>query len=91
MADLGYDNIKVHTANGMTGWEENAPYHRIIGTAAPASMPDKLIEQLAPQGRMIIPVGASIFDQSLYIITKNKKGTVKIKRSLGVRFVPMVG
>ncbi|MEE8341873.1 MAG: protein-L-isoaspartate(D-aspartate) O-methyltransferase [Candidatus Neomarinimicrobiota bacterium] len=91
LADLGYDNIKVHTANGMTGWEENAPYHRIIGTAAPASMPDKLIEQLAPQGRMIIPVGASIFDQSLYIITKNKKGAIKIKRSLGVRFVPMVG
>lgn len=88
--DLGYKNIKVHNANGINGWEENAPYDRIIGTAAPASIPDKLIEQLAPQGRMIIPVGASIFDQSLFIITKNKKGTVKTKRSLPVRFVPMV-
>lgn len=88
--DLGYKNIKIHNANGMTGWEENAPYDRIIGTAAPSSMPDKVIDQLAPQGRMIIPVGGSVFDQSLYIITKNKKGKVKIKRSLPVRFVPMV-
>lgn len=88
--DLGYKNIKVHNANGINGWEENAPYDRIIGTAAPASIPDKLIEQLAPQGRMIIPVGGSIFDQSLFIITKNTKGKVKIKRSLPVRFVPMV-
>ena len=91
LIDLGYSNIKVHNANGITGWEEGAPYDRIIGTAAPTSMPYKLIEQLAPQGRMIIPVGASIFDQSLYIITKNLRGRVKIKRSLGVRFVPMVG
>ena len=91
LIDLGYSNIQVHHSNGITGWKENAPYDRIIGTAAPTSMPDKLIEQLAPQGRMIIPVGASVFDQSLYIITKNKDGIVKIKRSLGVRFVPMVG
>jgi protein-L-isoaspartate(D-aspartate) O-methyltransferase len=91
LRDLGYKNITVHNTNGINGWEENTPYDRIIGTAAPTSMPDKLIDQLAPQGRMIIPVGGSIFDQSLYIITKNKKGNVKIKRSLPVRFVPMVG
>ena len=91
LIDLGYSNIQVHNANGITGWKENAPYDRIIGTAAPTSMPYKLIEQLAPQGRMIIPVGDSVFDQSLYIITKNTKGKVKINRSLGVRFVPMVG
>ncbi len=89
--ELGYNIIKVYNANGINGWEENAPYDRIIGTAAPASIPDKLVEQLAPQGRMIIPVGGSIFDQSLFIITKNEKGKVKIKRSLPVRFVPMVG
>ncbi|MFC1527371.1 protein-L-isoaspartate(D-aspartate) O-methyltransferase [Candidatus Neomarinimicrobiota bacterium] len=87
---LDHHNIQIYNANGMDGWEENAPYDRIIGTAAPTSMPDKLIEQLAPLGRMIIPVGGSIFDQSLFIITKNKKGAVKIKRSLSVRFVPMV-
>lgn len=91
LSELGYENIQIYNANGIDGWLENAPYDRIIGTAAPTSMPDKLIEQLAPHGRMIIPVGASIFDQSLFIITKNKKSTVKIKRSLPVRFVPMVG
>jgi len=91
LSELDYDNIQIHNANGMDGWKEGVPYDRIIGTAAPASMPNKLIEQLAPQGRMIIPIGDSIFDQSLFIITKNKKGKVKIKRSLPVRFVPMVG
>lgn len=91
LSELGYENIQIYNANGIDGWLENAPYDRIIGTAAPTSMPDKLIEQLAPHGRMIIPVGTSIFDQSLFIITKNKKGTVKTKRSLPVRFVPMVG
>ena len=90
LGELGFGNIQVYHANGMDGWEENAPYDRIIGTAAPTSMPYKLIEQLAPQGRMIIPVGNNIFNQSLYIITKNKKGTVKTKRSLPVRFVPMI-
>jgi protein-L-isoaspartate(D-aspartate) O-methyltransferase len=90
LRDLGYKNIQVHNANGINGWEENSPYDRIIGTAAPTSIPNKLIDQLAPQGRMIIPVGDSIFNQSLFIITKNTKGKVKIKRSLPVRFVPMV-
>ena len=90
LGKLGYDNIQVYNANGIDGWEENAPYDRIIGTAAPTSMPNNLIEQLALQGRMIIPVGGSIFNQSLFIIIKNKRGNVKIKRSLPVRFVPMV-
>ncbi len=91
LKELGYTNIQIHKANGINGWQDNAPYDRIIGTAAPTSMPDKLIEQLAPQGKMIIPIGGSIFDQSLYIVTKNKRGAVKIKRSLSVQFVPMIG
>ena len=90
LGKLGYRNIQVYNANGIDGWKENAPYDRIIGTAAPTSMPNNLIEQLALQGRMIIPVGGSIFNQSLFIIIKNKRGNVKIKRSLPVRFVPMV-
>ncbi len=91
LSDLDYDNVHVYNTNGIDGWIENAPYDRIIGTAAPTSMPYKLIEQLAPLGRMIIPVGENIFNQSLYIITKNKNGAAKIKCSLPVRFVPMVG
>ena len=89
LTKLNYSNIQVYNVNGFDGWAENAPYDKIIGTAAPTAMPDNLIEQLSPHGRMIIPIG-SVFDQSLFIITKNKKGIVKIKRSLPVRFVPMV-
>lgn len=91
LSDLGYHNISVYYSNGRLGWEQEAPYDRIIGTAAPSSIPQPLIEQLAAEGIMILPVGESIFDQTLHIITKNKKNKVNIKRSLGVRFVPMVG
>jgi len=87
---LGYANIAVHNYNGLKGWKDDAPYDRIIGTAAPPSIPDNLIDQLAPNGIMILPVGGSIFDQSLFIVKKNNRGKVSIKRSLGVRFVPMV-
>jgi protein-L-isoaspartate(D-aspartate) O-methyltransferase len=87
---LGYKNITIHNSNGLNGWQDGAPYNRIIGTAAATSIPEALIDQLAPDGRMILPVGGSVFDQSLFIIKKNKKGKVSIKRSLGVRFVPMI-
>lgn len=89
--NLGYTNVAVHKSNGLLGWAKEAPYDRIIGTAAPYSIPDKLIDQLSPKGIMILPVGGNVFDQSLFIIKKNLKGKVTIKRSLGVRFVPMVG
>jgi len=91
LSNLGYKNITVHNANGQNGWPAAAPFDRIIGTAAPTSIPEKLVEQLAPSGKMIIPIGDTIFNQSLFIISKSKHGKVKIKRSLGVRFVPMVG
>jgi len=90
LEELGYHNISIQNSNGLNGWVADAPYDRIIGTAAPSSIPNALIDQLAPEGKMIIPVGDSIFDQSLFTIKKNKKGKVSIKRSLGVRFVPMV-
>lgn len=90
LAELGYANIYVHQANGYLGWEANAPYDRIICTAAPVAIPENLVSQLLPNGIMVLPVGASLFDQSLYIVKKDSKGKVSIKRSLGVRFVPMV-
>jgi len=91
LEELGYKNISIHNSNGLKGWEKEAPYDRIIGTAAATSVPDALVDQLAPEGRIILPVGGSVFDQSLFIIRKNKKCKISIKRSLGVRFVPMVG
>lgn len=87
---LGYDNIDVHCVDGYQGWPELAPYDRIIGTAAPSDVPDALTEQLAKNGRMILPVGSHLMNQYLRIITKDEGGSLHTRRSLGVRFVPMV-
>ena len=87
---MNYKNIDVFCSNGEKGWAKDAPYDRIITTAAPTQVPDALIEQLNFDGRMIIPVGPDINYQYLQIITKNKRGIIRTKQSLPVRFVPMV-
>ena len=85
---LGYSNIKYRIGDGYRGWEENAPFEGIIVTAAPADIPDKLIEQLSQGGRMIIPVGD--LSQELLLIENTNEG-VKKKKITAVRFVPMTG
>ncbi len=87
---LNYQNIEVFCFNGKKGWVNDAPYDRIITTAAPTRVPAALIEQLEFNGRMVIPVGPDVNYQHLQIITKNKGGIIRIKQSLPVRFVPMV-
>ena len=89
LTTLGYNNINFHCADGKRGYVKEAPYDRILVSAAPETIPNLLIEQLAPEGYMVIPVG-SLYDQFIYIITKDKKGKVKIKKSDPVRFVPLV-
>ena len=85
---LGYQNITLKVGNGYNGWEEHAPYGRIIVTAAPKVLPNRLIEQLAEGGRMIIPIGN--YDQELVLISKTERGVEQTK-VIGVRFVPMTG
>jgi protein-L-isoaspartate(D-aspartate) O-methyltransferase len=87
---LGYDNVTVVETDGYQGWPDEAPYDRIIGTAAPKEIPETLTRQLARNGRMVLPVGAHLFNQFLLIITKDAQGRVRKRRSLAVRFVPMV-
>ncbi len=87
---LGYANVKVIHTDGSQGWDAGAPYDRIIGTAAARIIPEALLEQLAPSGRMILPVGEILLSQYLYIITKSSQGVIHTKRSLAVRFVPMI-
>ena len=87
---LNYQNIEVFCFNGKKGWVNDAPYDRIITTAAPTQVPDALIEQLAPNGQMVIPVGPDVNHQYLHIITKNKSGFIQTKQSLPVWFVPMI-
>ena len=86
LGQLGYKNIEFKTGDGYEGWAENAPYDAIIVTAAPKQIPQPLIEQLAPNGKMVIPVG--IWIQDIFVLTKTESGISK-EKTVPVRFVPM--
>ena len=88
LEELGYSNIQFKTGDGSEGWQEHAPFDTIMVTAAPAHLPERLIEQLADGGRMIVPIG--VYEQYLRLITK-RGGEVEQKDLIGVRFVPMTG
>lgn len=85
----GYKNIEFKLDDGNLGWEESGPYDRIMVTAAASSLPDELIEQLAPNGKMVIPVGAGLI-QDLLLISKDSKGTIHKDIIGGVRFVRLI-
>jgi protein-L-isoaspartate(D-aspartate) O-methyltransferase len=87
---LGYKNIFVRSGNGYLGWPEASPFDRIILTAAPPEMPQVLIDQLKPGGRLLAPVGSSPANQQIVIVEKTKDGKVVERAVLPVRFVPMV-
>lgn len=84
---LGYDHVETRLGDGYKGWPEEAPFDRIIVTAAAPEVPVKLFEQLKEGGIMVIPLGK--FFQDLYVITK-KNGEMKEKSVIPVRFVPLV-
>ena len=87
---LGYKNVFVKAGDGFFGWPDKAPFDAIIGTAAAKRIPEPLLEQLKPGGRMIIPTGRA-WGQYLELITKDKKGKIRKSRVMPVRFVPMTG
>jgi len=84
---LGYTNITCKFGDGYKGWPEFAPYDLIIVTAAPETIPQPLIDQLAEGGRLIVPVGPASAVQELILLTK-KNGRTESKRLTFVRFVP---
>lgn len=87
---LGYANVTVRIGDGYQGWPEQAPFDVILVTAGAPFIPPALIEQLAPGGRMVIPVGAEWSDQVLKLVTKDKNGKICTEDVMGVRFVPLV-
>ncbi|HEV2064051.1 MAG TPA: protein-L-isoaspartate(D-aspartate) O-methyltransferase, partial [Thermoanaerobaculia bacterium] len=89
LKDLHYDNVTVKEGDGYRGWPEHAPFDGIIVTAAPARIPQPLLDQLAPGGRMVIPVGG--FFQELKVFSKDADGKITEKDIIPVRFVPMTG
>jgi protein-L-isoaspartate(D-aspartate) O-methyltransferase len=90
LARLGYRNVHTHCGDGALGWPEHAPYDAVIVTAAARAIPPALVEQLAPGGRMIIPVGVSWMGQDLILLTKDTDGRVHTRDLLAVAFVPLV-
>ncbi|HEY6240537.1 MAG TPA: protein-L-isoaspartate(D-aspartate) O-methyltransferase [Burkholderiales bacterium] len=89
LVELGYRNIEVRIGDGHGGWPDAAPFDSIIVTAAPAEVPQPLVEQLKPGGRMVIPVGGVSDVQQLLLIEKQSDGTATTRRTLPVRFVPL--
>lgn len=85
---LGYANVHVRVGDGYRGWPEEAPFVGIIVTAAPEKIPEPLLQQLAPGGRLVIPVGS--FYQQLKVITREANGFSE-RDVIPVRFVPMAG
>jgi protein-L-isoaspartate(D-aspartate) O-methyltransferase len=90
LAKLGILNVTVRHGDGYKGWPEEAPFDRIIVTAAPPEIPKALVEQLRPGGKMVIPVGKSALDQELLVVEKLADGTIRRRSVFPVRFVPMV-
>ena len=88
---LGYTNVEVRTADGYHGWVEHAPFDGIVVTAAAPAIPEPLVEQLKPGGRLVIPVGFPYSYQELMLVEKSEDNEVRTKDILGVAFVPLTG
>ena len=89
LGELGYRNVEVRVGDGYGGWPAAALFDAIIVTAAPAAVPQPLIDQLKPGGRMVIPVGGSSDVQQLLLVEKQSDGRTTTRRALPVRFVPL--
>jgi len=90
LAAMGYANVRARQGDGYLGWGEAAPFDAILITAAAPRVPEPLIEQLRPGGRLVMPLGSSPFAQELVVLTKKENG-VEREVIAGVAFVPMTG
>jgi protein-L-isoaspartate(D-aspartate) O-methyltransferase len=89
LARLGCHNVEIRTGDGYQGWPEQAPFDAIIVTAAAPEVPPRLLEQLRPGGRLVIPVGAPYETQWLTVMEKGEDGEAHSRRILAVAFVPL--
>jgi protein-L-isoaspartate(D-aspartate) O-methyltransferase len=87
----GYTNVKVKTADGYDGWTEYSPYDAIMITAAANHIPPPLKKQLKIGGRLILPLGSTVYYQSLVLVTRRSEHQFDSKVLTDVRFVPMIG
>jgi len=91
MHRLGYGNVEIVEGDGTTGWREEAPYDAILAAASGSHVPRPLVEQLAPGGRIVMPIGDPGLVQELIKVTKQEDGILKQENLGGVRFVPLIG
>jgi protein-L-isoaspartate(D-aspartate) O-methyltransferase len=91
LKELGYGNVRVRYGDGYFGWEKEAPFDAIIITAAANHIPPPLIRQLREGGRLILPLGSTVFYQTLTLVTKKKGGQLAVEQMGPVNFVPMTG
>ncbi len=89
LAELHINNVRYRCADGRPGWREQAPFDRIIVTAASRNIPESLPDQLNDDGKMIIPVGRQSWSQHLILLRKDRN-QLKQEKLLAVRFVPLV-
>ena len=88
---LGYRNVQLLLGDGTMGWKEHAPYHAIVVTAGAPDVPAELQEQLAPGGRLVIPVGSTPHLQNLVRVRRLPQGEFRREELCAVRFVPLIG
>jgi protein-L-isoaspartate(D-aspartate) O-methyltransferase len=88
-AEIGLSNITTRIGDGMKGWPEQAPFDRIMVTAAGATIPPALVDQLGPDGILIAPVGQAAAGQSLFRLRRTAEGDTR-EELICVRFVPLV-
>lgn len=91
LRELGYRNVTVHLGDGTLGWRECAPFDAIVVTAGAPRVPGELLEQLAPGGRLVIPVGRSQHMQELVRVRRLTGGEFRHEELCAVRFVPLIG
>jgi protein-L-isoaspartate(D-aspartate) O-methyltransferase len=87
---LGYTNVEFHVGDGTLGWPDAAPYDACLVAAASPSVPRALTDQLAPRGRLVIPVGTAA-DQDMLVVTKGDDGRLTQQSHGGCRFVKLIG
>lgn len=86
----GFQNIHFKLDDGSAGWKEKAPFDRIMVTAAASEMPQELVDQLKPGGKMLIPIGSALV-QKLKLVEKNEQEKLTTTTLNYVRFVPLKG
>jgi protein-L-isoaspartate(D-aspartate) O-methyltransferase len=91
LRSLGFEGPRLKRSDGTLGWPEEAPFDAIIVAAGGPQVPPPLIEQLAPGGRLILPVGPDGEHQELTLVSKNQNGQVSQRPIAGCRFVALVG